>query len=345
MTVLERRTGPEGALRLLADPTRLRILALLEREELAVGELSRALGMAQSRVSNHLRVLRDAGVLGERHAGTSTYVHIDFEAGDEGGGLARRLWNELRGELEGLPEHGADLVRLEGVLAERGDPGFFDRLAGSWDKVAGGFATNVAPERVAGHLLPESFVVADLGCGTGALGHALLGRAARLIAVDASPGMLEEAERRLGRAARGTEIELRQGELDQLPLADAEVDGCVAGMVLHHLSAPGALDTALAEMRRVLKPGAAAVVLELAPHRESWMRAELGDHHLGLAPADVLAAFTRAGFEEVVLDPVADRYRPTRPEAAGGGQADLELYIVRGRRPRVRMTSPARTSR
>ena len=338
--------GDLGAtLKLLADPTRLRILALLEREELAVGELSRALGMAQSRVSNHLRLLREAGCLGERHAGTSTYLHLGLEP--EGGGLMDRLWREVRTDLDGLPEQAADLVRLEAVLGARGEAGFFDRAAGDWDKIAGGFRSDLGRERAVGHLLSEDLVVADLGCGTGYVGSSLLGRVARLISVDSSEGMLAEARARLERVAggrRGTELEFRSGGLDDLPLADAEVDGTVAALVLHHLAEP---DAALAEMRRVLRPGGTAVVLELAPHREAWMRDALGDRHLGLEPADVAAAMARAGFEQVVLDPVEDRYLPERPESAGGGRADLPLYIVRGRRPRVRMPHPThpRTTR
>lgn len=336
---------PGSALKLLAEPTRLRILALLEREELAVGELSRALGMAQSRVSNHLRLLRDAGCLGERHEGTSTYVHLALS--DEEAGLTGRLWREVREELESLPEHVADLVRLEAVLAARAESnGFFDRAAGDWHKIAGGFRSDLGRERALSHLLPPDLVVADLGCGTGYMGAGLLGRVGRLICVDGSAGMLEEARGRLERAARGrrgTEVELRQGELDALPLADAEVDGALAGLVLHHLPD---LDAALAEMRRVLRPGGTCVVLELAPHKEAWAREVLGDRHLGLDPSDVLDALRRAGFEDVQLDPVDDRYRPERPESAGGGRADLEMYIARGRRPRVRMpNSNARTSR
>ena len=341
---------PGTALKLLAEPTRLRILALLEREELSVGELCKALSMAQSRVSNHLRLLRDAGCLGERHAGTSTFVHLAL--GEKGNGLTGRLWHEIRAELESLPEHAADLVRLERVLAARQDTGFFDRRAGDWDKLAGGFRSGLGRERAVSHLLSPDLVVADLGCGTGYIGAATLGRIGRLISVDRSERMVAEARESLTRAARGyegTELEFRAGSLEALPLADAEVDGVLAGLVLHHLAD---LDAPLAEARRVLRPGGACVVLELAPHKETWMRSSLGDRHLGLDPSDVVDAFRRAGFEDVVLDPVDDRYCPERPALAdgadgtGGGCAELELYIVRGRRPRVRMSdSHARTNR
>lgn len=322
-------TSLPGMLKLLADPTRLRMLALLEQEELSVGELSRALGMAQSRVSNHLRILRDADLLRERHVGQST--HLRLKAPTNGHQAIGRLWDTLRGELDGLPERAADRVRLDHVLTERRarDGDFFDRMAGEWDKIAGGFTNGQARHRAAVHLLPADFVLADLGCGTGYMTQALLGTSRRIVAVDRSEAMLDEARKRLQRAAPDTEIEFRRGELDALPLADEEVDGVLAGMVLHHLAEP---DAAVAEMFRVLKPGGTAAVLELAPHREAWMRRELSDRHLGLDPSDVAAGFRRAGFDDVALDPVTDAYRPPHPE---GREVALPLYIVRGRRPRA----------
>ena len=323
-----------SALRVLAEPLRLRILALLEREELSVGELSRALGVSQSRVSNHLRVLREAGLMAERHVGTSTFLRMVATDGRVTG----RLWEVVREELEGLADHGADRVRLEAVLRARGaSDSFFDRAAGEWDKIAGAFETGLGRERAAGHLLPRDFVVADLGCGTGYMGAALLGRASHLICVDFSEPMLAEAQKRLGANPRSTNVEFRQGELDRLPLQDGEVDGVLAGMVLHHVEA---LDRPLEEMWRVLRPGGTAAVLELAPHAEAWMRDELHDRHLGLEPRDVLAAFERAGFTDLVLDPVEDRYQPPRANANGargasaaGVPASLDLYVVRGRKP------------
>lgn len=322
---------PTPALRLLGETTRLRILALLEREELSVGELARALGLAQSRVSNHLRLLREAGLLVERRAGTSTFVRrrAPRPGAANGEAVLERLWSALAGELAGLPEHAADLLRLDGVLAARGrSPEFFDHVAPTWDKLGVAFATGQARERAAAQLLPPDLVLADLGCGTGYFARALCGQCARLVCVDQSQAMLDEAAQRLGPIARGTELELRRGELSALPIADAELDGVVAGMVLHHLAE---LDVPLLEMRRVLRPGGTAVVVELAPHGEAWMRDALGDRSLGLEPADVCAAFERAGFGDVALEPLDDRYRPESPD---GTAVELPLYSVRGRVPR-----------
>ncbi len=320
-------------MRLLSDPIRLRILSLLEEEELSVGELCRALALAQSRVSNHLRLLRESGMLAERHVGTSTFVRTS--PGKIRSRLAARLWSSLRAELGALPEHAADRVRLASVLAARplGPSGFFDRLAGEWDKLAGAFETGRARERSAAHLLPAGMVLADLGCGTGYMGEALLGNCARLICVDRSEAMLAEARKRLLRAARGTALDFRLGDLDRLPIADGELDGCVVGMVLHHLAH---VERAVEEIRRVLKPLSAVAVLELAPHREEWMREELGDRHLGLPPDEVLATFERAGFSDLALDPVEDRYRPRRSSALSSDDpVSLSLYIVRARAPKA----------
>ena len=323
-----------SVLKVMADPTRLRMLALLERDELSVGELTRALGMSQSRVSNHLRILREAELLAERHRGTSTYLRSAAGASNGTSSLASELWAPLRARLPSLPEHAADLARLEGVLAARDSSSFFDRVAGEWDKIGIDFATGQARQRAAANLLPADLVLADLGCGTGYFGRALAGLCSKLICVDSSQRMLDEAMQRLERAPHGTEVVFRLGELDALPIADAELDGLVAGMVLHHLPS---LDLPLAEMLRVLKPGAVATVVELMPHRESWMREEYGDRHLGLEPTDVIAAFQRAGFEDVLLVPVQDEYRPRHPEQ-GESEADrpaLPLYTLRARKPRA----------
>lgn len=315
--------SPTASLKLLADPTRLRMLALLEREELSVGELSKALAAPQSRVSNHLRLLRESGWLTERHSGSSTFLRL-AATGDEG--LEARLWNSLRDHLHGLPDYPADLARLDAVVQARGnETEFFDSLAGQYDKIGGSFQSGQARQRAAASMLRPELVVADLGCGTGYMAGALIGLASKLILVDRSEGMLEQARTRFERS--DLDLDLRQGPLEKLPIADAEVDGVLAGMVLHHLADLG---PALGEFQRVLKPGGTAVILEMLPHSEEWMRSELGDRHLGLDPGDVLAAFKRAGFEDVRLDSADDAYCPTSPS---GDPVQLPLFLVRGRAP------------
>jgi ArsR family transcriptional regulator len=325
-------------LRVLGDATRLRILALLEREELSVGELVRALGMQQSRVSNHLRLLREAGLLAERHAGKSTHLRLAAEARANGGAAALELWTTLRERVSAFPEHSDDLGRLEAVLGERarGERDFFDRVAVDWDKIGQDFETGQARQRAAASLLPRGLVLADLGCGTGYAARALCGLCQRLVLVDRSAAMLARAKERLANAPGGTELEFRRGELDALPIAAGELDGLVAGMVLHHLKD---LEKPLAEMRRVLKPGAAAVLFDLVPHGEAWMHEAQGDRLLGVDPADVLAALERRGFEEIALETPDDRYCPAaRAEASDTStetaeRARLPLFLVRARVP------------
>ena len=319
-------------LKVLADPVRLRILALLEREELSVGELARALDLAQSRVSNHLRVLRESQWLIERRLGTSTLLRaaVGASAGSESH-PGSALWIPLHAQLDRLPGHEADLTRLAEVLAVRRKESadFFDSVAGEWEKRGALFENGQARQRAVASLLDGGLVLADLGCGTGYMARALAHFASRLICVDPSPGMLTEARKRLSHLPDSTTVEFRQGGFDRLPLEDDELDGAVAGMVLHHLEQP---DAALQEMFRVVRPGGRAVVLELAPHKESWMHGELGDRHLGLDPQEVQEAMARAGFEDLHAEPQGDHYCPTQ---AGQTQAaSLPLYIVRGRVPR-----------
>jgi len=331
--VISRSPDPSEALKLLGDPTRLRILGLLERSELSVGELARALEMAQSRVSNHLRILREADVLGERHAGRATWLSLSgLDAERDADSLLARLWSALRADLPALPEHRADVQRLERVLRERSERSgeFFDRVAGEWDKIGVDFATGQARQRAAAALLPREIVVADLGCGTGWFARALAPLCERLILVDRSQGMLDEARRKLEDQPASMRVETRHGELDALPIADNELDGAIAGLVLHHLAELG---PTLREIFRALKPGGRVAIVELAPHAEAWMHESLGDRNLGLDPRDVLRALERAGFESLALESLDDAYRPRVPGGDFDARATLPLYLVRARRP------------
>jgi ArsR family transcriptional regulator len=323
MTVLP--ASPTERLRVLADAMRLRILALLERGELSVGDLARSLGTSQSRVSNHLRLLREANVLRERHEGRSTLLSLAIVDDP----VAARLWEALRDEVAMQPEAAADLERRERVLDERRgkDGDFFDAVAGRWDKIGTDFATGVARERALGALLPRGMVVADLGCGTGWVSRSLCGLVSRLVCVDRSARMLEVAAAKMPPLGPGVSVEYRRGELHQLPIKTDELDAAVCAMVLHHLED---LHPALGEMRRALRPGGALSIVELAPHKEAWMKEAQGDLRLGIEPRDLVEALRRAGFEDIALESPNDTYRPRRDD---GARAELPLYLVRCRKP------------
>lgn len=308
-------------LRVLADETRLRILALLAQAELSVGELARCLAMGQSRVSNHLKILREAGLLAERHEGNFTFCRLEIPAGQLGA-----LWDALAPGLDSLDSRASDLARLGVVLTERSDSrAFFDRIAGDWDVLGADFVEGSGRLELLGALLAPSLVVADVGCGTGYLSQALSRRVARVICVDASPAMLECAEANLAGAAAS--VDARLGTLEDLPLDDAEADAACAHMVLHHLADTR---TGVAEMARVVKPGGVVAAVEMFPHREAWMHDTMADTRLGLEPSALIDDFAAAGLTEIGHEVLSDRYVVEDPT---GKKVQLPLFLLRGRKP------------
>lgn len=308
-------------LRVLADETRLRILALLSQAELAVGELARSLAMGQSRVSNHLKILREVGLIAERHQGNFTFCRLEVPGGHLG-----ELWRALAPGLDELDARAADQARLGVVLAERSDSrAFFDRIAGDWDVLGADFAQGTGRLELIGALVDPTLTVADVGCGTGYLSTALARRVARVICVDASPAMLDKAAEKL--ASSSAEIDTRLGTLEDLPLADAEVDAACAHMVLHHLADTRA---GLSEMARVVKPGGVVAAVELLPHHETWMHDAMADTRLGLDPALLSDDLRAAGCVDVQHEILGDRYVVETPT---GRPVQLPLFLLRGRRP------------
>jgi len=308
-------------LRVLGDPTRLRILSLLAQAELSVGELARALAMGQSRVSNHLKILRDADLLAERREGSFSFCRLNVPAGAAGD-----LWRALEPGLADLEPRGADNRRLAAVLADRADSrAFFDRIAGDWDLIGSDFARGTGRLEALSCLAPRDMAVADVGCGTGYLARALARRVARVICVDTSAAMLDKARENL----RGVPaaLEFRPGSMERLPLRDAEVDAAFAHMVLHHLVEVGA---GLREMARVVRPGGQVVCVELLPHHESWMHDSMADTRLGVDPAALENDFRAAGLLDVEREILDDSYMVEHPS---GRKISLPLFLMRGRRP------------
>lgn len=307
-------------LKLLGDPTRLRILALLSQAELSVGELARALAMGQSRVSNHLKLLREADLLAERHEGSFTFCRLSVPEGAAGG-----LWRALEPGLESLAERQADRRRLASVLTDRADGrSFFDRVAGDWDLIGSDFARGTGRLAALSLLVPPELCVADVGCGTGYLSRALARRARRVICVDSSEAMLQRARENL-RDVPAT-VEFRPGSIEALPLRDGEADATFAHMVLHHLPEPG---PGLREMARATRPGGLVACVELLPHREDWMHAAMADTRLGVEPATLAADFRAAGLADVAHEILDDAYLVEHPS---GRKISLPLFLLSGRR-------------
>ena len=236
----------------------MRILALLEREELAVQELMDVLGMAQSRVSRHLAILREAGLLRDRRDGT--YVFYRFALPRERR-LARRLGARARRNLRDDPTAERDAAALGRVMEARAARirSFFDAVGPEWDALRKVFNDDALRARAIARLRrPEPRRSPTSAPGTGILASELARLGLRVIAVDHSSRMLEAARAKLEQEGLAG-VELRQGEASALPLADAEVDAALAHMVLHYLPSPA---EAIREMARVVKPGGVVVVVD-----------------------------------------------------------------------------------
>jgi ArsR family transcriptional regulator len=286
----------QRAFKTFLDPTRVRILALLAHDELAVQEISDALGMGQSRVSRHLAILREAGLLADRREGTYVFYRFDPPAD----GVWREAWALVERELERDPRAARDRTAAARVVAARAARArrFFDSVGPQWDALREGLHDEALRARAMARLLPPQLRVADIGTGTGILALELAREGLRVIAVDHSPRMLAAAREKIEQSGVSG-IELRQGEASALPLADAEVDAAIAHMVLHYLPSPA---EAIREMARVVAPGGRVVIADFVRHQQDWMRDELGVVWLGFEPSEISAWLAEARLVEARVE-------------------------------------------
>lgn len=292
----------------LADETRLRLLRVLEREELSVQELCGVLRLPQSTVSRHLKTLSDQGWLGSRRQGTATFYAFAADA-DAG---ARRLWKLARAETDGWAAVEQDEVRLEARLKARRDGAqeFFAGAAQEWEALRADLYGRAFEREALTALLPPTWTVADLGCGAGTLAAALAPHVGRVIGVDQSAAMLRAARRRLDGAAN---VELHRAGLEALPLPTASCDAALAVLVLAYVAEVAPV---LAEAGRILRPGGRLVLVDLARHHDEAFARRLGQARLGFAPADLTRALGAAGL-------AAPAVRPLPPDPAARGPALL----------------------
>lgn len=311
----------QTALKLLSDPTRLRLVALLALEELAVHELVAITGLQQSRISNHLSLLKRSGLVRDRREGNWSF-HSLVEVSDGGpltGAMFAAAVQPYLVSAAGL----ADRKAVEAIREQRREQSraAHEQLAEGWADRGQAFEAGTLRAEAMAAIVPPGTVIADLGCGAGFLTQYLADHGARVIAVDHSPAMLRAARRRV----RGN-VEFRRGELEALPLAAHEVDAAFCNLVWHHLAN---LDAAAVELMRSVRPQGSVVITDLLPHDEAWMREEMGDLRLGLKPQVVVAALARAGFTALATRTLADRYVV---ESKAGARAALPLFLVRGTR-------------
>jgi len=283
------------SLRLAADPARARILLLLDQEELSVAELQQILGLGQSTLSTHLARLKQSGLVSHRRTGKSQLYR-----------LAAAATTELLGVLRPAAT-AADTAELRRVRARRRD-----RVRAYFDELAGRFGRQYVPGRswqglaeVFLELLPP-LVIADLGAGEGGVSQLLARRARRVIAVDNSAKMVAYGAD-LARRHGVRNLRYRQGDLEDLPLKDQEVDVAFFSQSLHHAPHP---DRALAEAWRILRPGGRVVILDLVKHNWDKVRALYADHWLGFAEAEIEAWLKQAGFRDIRLAVVHREKKP-----------------------------------
>jgi ArsR family transcriptional regulator len=286
-------------LRLLADPTRLRLLLLLEQEELSVAELQQILGMGQSRISSHLAQLKRAGVVEDRRAGKNVY----YGASENGQDSRRERIAELTRTLaRELPETARDRTSLKLVLRKRQDKAreYFDELAGkfgrhycpgrSWQALAHALIT----------LLPP-LTVADLGAGEGTLSQLLAKNARKVIAIDNSPKMVEFGSQ-LAKKHGFKNLEYRLGDIEDPPIANNSVDLAILSQALHHAIHP---QRTIVAAHRLLKRGGRLVILDLLSHRFERARELYADHWLGFSEVQLHQFLEKNSFREIEVSVVA----------------------------------------
>jgi SAM-dependent methyltransferase len=298
----------------LSDTTRLRLLRLLDQHELSVGEIGKVVQLPQSTVSRHLKVLADAGWVARRSEGTASFFRLvqdDLSPSD------RSLWLSVRDGLDPSHESREDDQRVHAVLAERRTDSlaFFGRVSGDWDALrAELFGSRFTSAALAG-LLPSSWVVADLGCGTGSISEVLAPFVRSVHAVDASASMLDAARRRLHAC---TNVTLVQAQADATGLPGASVDAVLCVLVLHHTDAPARV---MAEAARLLRPAGTLLIVDMIAHeRDDYVRT-MGHKHRGFSRSQMKQMILDAGLVDGVYHEL-----PRETDAKGPG-----LFVAKAR--------------
>jgi ubiquinone/menaquinone biosynthesis C-methylase UbiE/biotin operon repressor len=287
-------------LKLLADPTRLRLLLLLEEDELSVAELQKILGMGQSRISSHLAQLKRAGVVEDRRSGKNVYYGL--VAGQEPNAARTKASELIRVLAREMPETARDRTALQLTLRKRRDKAreYFDELAGKFGRsyVPGRSWQALAHTLIS--LLPP-LTVADLGAGEGTLSQLLAKTARKVIAVDNAPKMVEFGAQLATRHGFAN-LEYRLGDIEDPPIAKGTVDLAILSQALHHAIHP---ERAIASAHRILRKGGRLVILDLLSHRFERARELYADHWLGFSEVQLHQFLATAGFKQIEVTVVS----------------------------------------
>ncbi|MBN1354677.1 metalloregulator ArsR/SmtB family transcription factor [bacterium] len=299
-------------LKSIANDSRLDIIAALMYGEFSVMEIVRILSMGQSRISRHLRILQDSGILKQRREGSRVFYSLDKAGNRE---MMDVLIRWIKGEkrFEGI-QNSVGLVLEQRRLRSQV---FFSKMADQWSFLKNRYLDEESLRKVMQEAISKVGVLADLGCGTGETLKVLMGRAEQLIGVDNSPEMLQAAARNLQLVSTRS-VDLRLGDLEHLPMRDCEADVLVASLVLHHLARP---ESVFAEFFRVLRPRGRVVLIEFEEHDDAAACESMGDLWFGFSRRNLKDWMISAGMKSV------------RAVSVPGGRNRMKLLKVTGIKP------------
>ena len=289
-------------LRALSDPTRLRILCLLEKDELSVNELQEITRMGQSRISTHLGLLQDSGLVESRKDGKRTFYKLT----GGNGGTAEVMRLASKGARE-LPEHASDQINLKRILNRRREQAqlYFNQVAGRFDRVYGPGRSWQAFGHLLLRILPP-LVVADLGAGEGLLSELLARRCRKVIAVDNSEKIVAFGAAK-AKKNNLKNLEFRLGDLQQPPIEPECIDLVILSQALHHAEDPAG---AVSACYKILKGGGQMMILDLARHQFEQAHQLYGDRWLGFAESQLQEWLEKAGFKKIEISIVAREEQP-----------------------------------
>jgi ArsR family transcriptional regulator len=314
-----------SGLRAAAEATRIRLLALCAQGELTVSELTDILGQSQPRVSRHLKLLCEAGLLDRLRE--ANWVFYRLARSGPGSDLARRLIELVPPED---PLVGLDRERLETVKRQRAAAAeaYFRANAQQWDKIRSLYIDEREVEAQLGQLLLDEPVddLLDIGTGTGRILEVMAPKVGRAVGIDLSRDMLAVARVNLERA-QAQNCTIRQGDMYQLPLPGASFDAVVIHQVLHYAERPA---RAIAEAARVLRPGGRLAICDFAPHELEFLRTEHAHRRLGFGDAEITLWCREAGLE------------PAPPVHLPGDKLTVALWLAR--RPARAAAEPGRVT-
>lgn len=284
--------------KVLADGTRLRLLRILRQGDFTVQDLMQILEMGQSRISRHLKLMSDAGLLQVEKQGTWHYYRLSLEEG-----LFKDIWAALEPRLAQMEEQEKDAFGVSQVMSDRRQRNqeFFNRHAPEWDNLHVELLKLPDYQDLLLDMVPSGGLVVEVGVGTGSLLPSLAAKGDQVLGFDHSPAMIKLARTMVEEKQLGAKVDVRLAEMSHLPCADGSVHALVMNQVLHHAEQPVEV---LREIARVLEPGGSLVVADLTRHCHDWARERLADQWLGFNQEELEKWLNDAGLSMIACQEV-----------------------------------------